>query len=373
MKSRILIIDDNKEIHRDFQIILRGNEGNAENLDNLLDDILKEKNSTAINKREYDLDYAIQGKEGVEKTAQALETERPFAVAFVDMRMPPGWNGLETIEHLWDVDPHVQVVICSAYSDYSWDEINLRFGITDKLLILKKPFDPAEVAQLSSALSEKWALAKQAAIKINEIELAVKNRTQELAETNTRLLYEIAEREQAEKEKEALIKKLDRLSKTDSLTGVFNRLKLDEQLENMLNIAKRYNRPFSVLLLDIDHFKTVNDTFGHQSGDRVLAGLAGILQENIRQTDLVGRWGGEEFLIVCPETDMDRAFTLAENLRSIIESSNFGIDRQVTASFGITEYSGKDDPATIVQRADRAMYLAKEEGRNRVRTVAGEG
>ncbi len=369
MNSRILIIDDNKEIHRDFHIILRGDSGNTEILDNLLDDILDEKNSRAINKSGYDLDFAIQGKEGVEKAVRALEDEKPFAVAFVDMRMPPGWNGLETIEHLWAADPHVQVVICSAYSDYSWDEINLRFGITDKLLILKKPFDPAEVAQLSSALSEKWALAKQAAIKINEIEQAVKNRTQELADTNARLLHEIAEREQAEKEKEALIKKLDRLSKTDRLTGVFNRLKLDEQLESMLNIAERYNRPFSVLLLDIDHFKTVNDTFGHQSGDKVLVGLAGILQENIRKTDLVGRWGGEEFLIVCPETDMDEALTFAENLRSIIESSNFGIDRQVTASFGITEYCEKDYLDTIVQRADRALYLAKEEGRNRVRTA----
>jgi YesN/AraC family two-component response regulator len=114
------------------------------------------------------------------------------------MRMPPGWDGLKTIEHIWKVDPNVQIVICTAYSDYSWGEITERLGKSENLLILKKPFDSAEVAQLASALTEKWILARQASLKTEQLERMVEARTDELEEANDQLKEEIAERQEAQ-------------------------------------------------------------------------------------------------------------------------------------------------------------------------------
>lgn len=195
--SRILIIDDNKHIYEDFCTILINDTGLTE-LDAIAADFFDEEILPAPAKN-YSLDYAPQGKEGVEKIRRALAEGRPFALSFVDMRMPPGWDGLKTIENIWKVDPNIQVVICTAYSDYSWNEIIRRIGPTDKLLILKKPFDNAEVAQLACALTEKWRLAKQASIKMSEIEQIVINRTRELEITNDKLQSEISERQTAVK------------------------------------------------------------------------------------------------------------------------------------------------------------------------------
>ena len=196
-KHRILIIDDNLNIHKDFHTILC-EENDTSELDAMAAEFFGEKTTKHIAKNRYDLDYATQGKNGVEKAKKALSDNKPFALAMVDMRMPPGWDGLETIEHLWEVDPDVQVVICSAYSDYSWEHIFAKTGRTDKLLILKKPFDSAEVAQLACALTEKWDLAKKANIKMKEIEQIVEKRTIELAKANKLLQIEIDEKKKTE-------------------------------------------------------------------------------------------------------------------------------------------------------------------------------
>ena len=113
----------------------------------------------------------MQGQEGLTKLEEALcKPDNPFTVAFVDMRMPPGWDGVQTIQRLWQADPNVQVVICTAYSDYSWEEISKKLGLTDRLLILKKPFDPVEIIQIATSLSEKWSLAGKAQLKMDELE-----------------------------------------------------------------------------------------------------------------------------------------------------------------------------------------------------------
>lgn len=195
---RIIIIDDNHNIFKDFQTVLTDKADTSE-LDALEADFFGESIGKSVNKITYELDYASQGEDGVLKIKDALLKNRPYALAFVDMRMPPGWDGLETVHHLWKADPGVQVVICTAYSDYSWEEITDRVGKTDKLLILKKPFDPAEVAQLASALTEKWILARQASLKIAEIEQMVEDRTRKLEQANEQLKQEIAERKTAEK------------------------------------------------------------------------------------------------------------------------------------------------------------------------------
>jgi signal transduction histidine kinase len=178
---RILIIDDNPSIHKDFQTILLDEEEST-TLSKLRGEVFGENDKKSPAKSVYELDFASQGKEGCEKIRVACSENRPYELVFVDMRMPPGWDGLKTIEHIWQIDPKVQVVICTAYSDYSWGEITERLGRSENLLILKKPFDSAEVAQLASALTEKWVLARKASLKMEQLEQMVKERTEKQTE-----------------------------------------------------------------------------------------------------------------------------------------------------------------------------------------------
>ncbi len=159
---RVLVIDDNESIHRDFRKIL-GSETGADDVLDELDAALFGTTSCPVCQRPvFDLQHASQGEEGLQMLRQAVSEKRPFGTAFVDMRMPPGWDGVETIRHLWEADPHLQVVICTAFSDHSWDEIAEQLGMTDKLLVLKKPFDQIEVIQLATSLCEKRRLLEQA-------------------------------------------------------------------------------------------------------------------------------------------------------------------------------------------------------------------
>src|SRR5437879_7222061 len=134
----------------------------------------------------YQLDAAYQGQEAVELVQRRLAEGEHYALAFIDMRMPPGWDGVQTVEQLWRVDPDVQVIICTAYSDYSWEQILERLGANDRLLILKKPFDTAEVCQLALALTEKWQLARHAHLKLSQLKSMVEEQTRELMTSNQR-------------------------------------------------------------------------------------------------------------------------------------------------------------------------------------------
>lgn len=163
---------------------------------------------------------------------------------------------------------------------------------------------------------------------------------------------------------------LEEASFTDSLTGLYNRVRLDEVFRYESSQFKRYEKAFSIILMDVDHFKSINDTYGHQVGDRVLVEVAGVLRDNTRETDTVGRWGGEEFLLICPETRMESAMQLAEKIRLIIEARDFQTVGRVTSSFGISTFHGGDDPEAMLERADRALYRAKASGRNRVESEA---
>ncbi|MBC3889532.1 diguanylate cyclase [Acetobacterium paludosum] len=157
-----------------------------------------------------------------------------------------------------------------------------------------------------------------------------------------------------------------RLSVTDKLTQSYNRLKLDETMDEQLKLAKIATVPFSILILDIDHFKRVNDNYGHQVGDRVLVELVAILQKHVRSDDVVGRWGGEEFLIILPNTDLEGGVGLAEKLQKLVGANIFTRAGRVTISIGVAAYQGDLSQESIVSRADSALYLAKKNGRNRV-------
>ena len=160
-----MIIDDSESIHDDFRKILSP------------DDILPSEkikraalsltetqlfghplNAATVRQAHFELASAYQGEQGVEMVKKALEEKRPYAVAFVDMRMPPGWDGMITTQKIWEVDPEIQIVICTAYSDYSWNEVFERIGTSDRMVILKKPFDPVEALQLAHDLTKKWHL-----------------------------------------------------------------------------------------------------------------------------------------------------------------------------------------------------------------------
>ncbi|WP_303870190.1 diguanylate cyclase [Acetobacterium wieringae] len=167
-------------------------------------------------------------------------------------------------------------------------------------------------------------------------------------------------------ERKLMEEEIRRLSITDKLTQSFNRLKLDETLEQQFDWSVSYGLPFATIILDIDHFKLVNDTYGHQVGDRVLIELVEVLHDNVRNGDVVGRWGGEEFLIIMPNTTLADATVMAEWLRQAVASHAFTTAGQVTISLGVAAFATDNAPETIVSRADTALYKAKEKGRNRV-------
>ncbi|NVZ61005.1 EAL domain-containing protein [Pseudomonas gingeri] len=178
---RILVIDDTASIHEDFRKIL---------CPHVVEDDLQSAEEalfgTPVTRAQYafELDSAFQGQDGLALVEQALAEERPYAMAFIDMRMPPGWDGLETIERLWQVDPKLQIALCTAYSDYSLEDMNERVDMGDRLLILKKPFDAIEIRQLASALTAKWQMTEDAALKMDQLEQAVEERTRELSDAN---------------------------------------------------------------------------------------------------------------------------------------------------------------------------------------------
>ena len=189
---RILVIDDNVSIHEDFRkILVPSNDSGA--LDQARVALFGETPSLPPQEH-YELEFANQGREGVGLVQSAQRGGHHFAMAFVDMLMPPGWDGLETIEHLWYVAPDLEIVICTAYSDHPWEDVSRRIGNTDKLLILMKPFNSIEVVQLAHSLTKKWNLARSVKLQIESLASAVSQRTAELCEANGRLQENIARR-----------------------------------------------------------------------------------------------------------------------------------------------------------------------------------
>src|SRR5450631_1853835 len=189
---RLLVIDDNVAIHQDFLKVLGSTPEKAAENEFLAAEAALFGEPVEVSERPtFTIDSAHQGQEGVEKVRQALEEGHPYSMAFVDMRMPPGWDGLETIEHLWGVDPHVQVVICSAHADYDWMDVVQRLGHSDQLLVLRKPFEPIEVLQCANSLTSKWRNERIIRAQVASLERDVSVRTQGL-EAATRQLRHLA-------------------------------------------------------------------------------------------------------------------------------------------------------------------------------------
>jgi two-component system, cell cycle sensor histidine kinase and response regulator CckA len=176
---RLLVIDDNAAIHEDFKKILGGRSTAGSRLGDAEKALFGGSNDS-VERVAFRIDSAYQGKVALKMVQQAIAENDPYALAFVDVRMPPGWDGVETLEHIWKTSPNLQAVICTAYSDYSWDDLIRRFGQKDNLLILKKPFETVEVLQVAHALAKKWDLSFQAQLKMEDLDQMVRERTEKL-------------------------------------------------------------------------------------------------------------------------------------------------------------------------------------------------
>ncbi len=197
--QRILIIDDNTSIHDDIRKILGATAQEDSALDEQAAALFGQEGATPSGPT-FQIDSAFQGQDGLEMVRRAAETGQPYAMAFVDVRMPPGWDGVETIGRIWQEFPDLQVVICTAYSDYSWEEMIRQVGGTDSLVILKKPFDNIEVLQLAHTLTQKWTLSHRLQSHLRSLDQIVSERTHELQAANAHLRQEMEERAQAELE-----------------------------------------------------------------------------------------------------------------------------------------------------------------------------
>lgn len=198
VNRRVLVVDDNRAIHVDFRKVL-GEPSHEQSALAELEAVLFGQAPARPRAEPFVIDSAYQGQEARALVEGALLRDGPYAVAFIDMRMPPGWDGAETAQRLWEIDPELQVVICTAYSDYSWEELLGRLADhSDRFLILKKPFDHIEVRQLATALSRKWTLARQARMRSQELEDVVRERTATIRDAHERLQREVTQRHRVE-------------------------------------------------------------------------------------------------------------------------------------------------------------------------------
>ena len=205
---RILIVDDSPRIHEDFLKVLGADPGAASETAALESQLFgDEPKPTSEGALKFDIDSALQGEQALEMVKRAEELAQPYSVAFVDGRMPPGWDGLETIEHLQRVSPDLQVVFCTAYSDHTWQEILNRVGKNDSFVVLKKPFDNLEVQQLAQTLSRKWLLARMVNSHLDRLDSQVGQRSAELKSANADLAREMNERLQAEAQSQELVER----------------------------------------------------------------------------------------------------------------------------------------------------------------------
>jgi diguanylate cyclase (GGDEF)-like protein len=269
----------------------------------------------------YEVVQAVDGESALKECA----ITRPDAI-LLDIEMP-GLDGYQVLTRL-KADSEVSdipVVFLTGRTGTDDMVAGLRAGAHD---YLKKPFEPAELlARIGGAVR----------IKRLQDELRVRN------------------------------EQLDRLSRVDGLTGLHNRRHLDEELVKEGNTARRHQQPLAVLMLDIDHFKHVNDQEGHPAGDRVLQEFATRLQATVRSGTIVGRWGGEEFLVIAPQTNADDAMILGERIRKAIASQPVDLgDHSIPITVSIGGSVGVLPPAELVARADTALYRSKDAGRNRV-------
>ena len=298
---------------------------------------------------ELEVEFAEGGDEALEIAAELRAQGRELGLVISDFMMP-GMKGDEFLVRLHEVSPNTVKIMLTGQSDLTG--VKRAINQANLYRFLEKPF-----------LNEDIVLTVRAAVRAYCQERDLIRQNEELRRLNAELESIVAERtrELVEKNRE-----LEVLSVTDRLTGLYNRRKLDELLDEELIRCRRYAVQFAVILMDIDHFKHVNDTYGHVVGDGVLQRMAQVLRERTRDADALARLGGEEFLVLCRHSGLQGALESAERVREAIAAQDFPGVGQVTASFGVAACGEGDSAKTLLERADAALYRAKAAGRNRV-------
>lgn len=397
-KEKILVVDDDP------------------NLRKTLADILRVKG--------YETAIASTGAEAI-----AAAEQGDISLALIDL-MLPDMSGLEVMARIKAISPLAEAIILTGHASmdtaikatgqgafsyllkpYNMDELlrNIRHGVErqqakEEILRLASfprlhpspviELDPAgEVSYLNPAaervfpelgamgrshpllhcaakLIEGLRQGKQQGETLHEVEIG--EATYELhisyiQDVNLIRIYvmDITQRKHDEEE-------IYLLATTDSLTGIANRREFTAILMRAMDHAKRYGTSMALAMYDLDYFKRVNDTFGHDVGDHVLQVITGLVKENIRATDIVARWGGEEFMVLMPQADIQAAKNTAEKLRLAIAGHHFDKVKELTVSFGVAAFEPQDDMNSLLKRVDDALYQAKEQGRNRVEILTGE-
>ena len=337
---RILVVDDTPAIHQDFRKILSPSAGSDDSLDDTESLLF---GTPQVSRLQFQIDSAYQGEEALELVKRAQAEGQPYALVFADMRMPPGWDGLQTIEALWEADPRLQIALCTAFSDYSWETMSERIEFDDQLLILKKPFDTLEIRQMASAMTWKWQLAQDAARKMRSLERTIEERVQELLKVSHLLQYDV-------------------------LTELPNSMLLGDRLTQAMAQCRRHDRQLAVMFLGLDRFKRINNALGHPVGDEMLKRVARTLATVVRESDSVFRYGSDEFVVVLGDiVDPQQIKGVADKLLAAISSPQpiDGHDLSVTASLGISVYpSDGFDAVALIKKAETAMRNVKETGPN---------
>nr|WP_218171004.1 GGDEF and EAL domain-containing protein [Pseudomonas yamanorum] len=335
-----MIVDDTASIHEDFRKILEADPNGGQSLDSIEETLF---GTAPALRQTFLLDSAYQGQEALALVTKALAANTPYALVFIDMRMPPGWDGLETIEQLWAIDPHLQIALCTAYSDYSFEAIEARLKYDDQLLILKKPFDNLEIRQMASALTWKWQLAQDAALKLMGLERTVEERVQELLKVSHLLQY-------------------------DALTELPNSTLLGDRLTQAIAVCRRHDTQLAVMFIGLDRFKRINNALGHPVGDEVLKQVSQSLVATVRESDSVFRYGSDEFVLILNDVHHPQQTQhIAGKVLKAVSHTRYvaGHDLSVTASLGISIYPDDSQSAVeLIKKAETAMHAAKDHGPN---------
>jgi diguanylate cyclase (GGDEF)-like protein/PAS domain S-box-containing protein len=468
----ILIIDDNKDIHEDFFKILVKHDDKQKDLLSMTEELFGAQSENKDMMPNFVVDAALSGEEGLQKVLDKKKENTSYALAFVDMRMPNGWDGIETIKQLWNADQDIQIVICTAYSDYSWEETINQLGTGDNLLILKKPFDIVAARQLAFAMTKKWKLLQESRKHTHDLEENVLNKSHTI-KTSLSILRAILESsadgilivdsngalvdynpkltEFFPKIKDAGIKNIiqekitpelveqdifiskikelddssdtenfdtiklksgkvleyytrpysidektiDRVwnfrdvtvktllrenlnyqAKHDMLTNLPNRVLLLDRIEQAIKSADRNKSKCAVFFIDLDKFKAVNDTLGHDAGDQMLIRVAKILQNIGRKTDTVARLGGDEFVILIGDFKNDEdLLVIAKKVIAAIAVPFVFKETEffITCSIGISIYpQDGSDAKELLHSSDLAMYTSKNSGANSAKFYSAE-
>ncbi len=331
--NRILVVDDEPSILELYLDFLAPKDDGLGELSVLMGATVQSE----PNDREFQVVTANQGKEALCKVEEAMELGTPFSVAFVDVRMPPGWDGLETAQRIREIDDDIHIVFVTAYSDRSVDE--MQQALNKNTMLMSKPFAGEEIVQLARTLCISWTRERQ--------------------------------RVEAEEKMRYLARQLEYQANHDALTGLPNRRAFFRAIDELLEKVPSSEQAHALLYLDLDQFKVVNDTCGHFAGDQLLEELSSLLEAVMGEQDMLARLGGDEFGILSINRDYQSVEHFAEAILQVINNYSFFFDEMeftVGASIGIVRFDAEQfySRHELIQYADLACYESKDRGRNQL-------